>query len=121
MEGIDKNIMTNNFDFAVVGGGLFGSAATRHLATQGKNVVLFAPEVPTDVTAHDGVFASHYDEARITRILDVDELWSDLARSSISSYKQIENDSGINFHYSTRYLFLCHEEIDSINASARVG
>ena len=49
--------MTNNFDFAVVGGGLFGSAATRHLATQGKNVVLFAPEEPTDVTSHDGVFA----------------------------------------------------------------
>ena len=72
--------MTNNFDFAVVGGGLFGSAATRHLATQGKNVVLFAPEEPTDVTSHDGVFASHYDEARITRILDVDELWSRFLR-----------------------------------------
>lgn len=116
-----KNNSNNNFDFAVVGGGLFGSAAARHLATQGKNVVLFAPEEPTEVSSHDGVFASHYDEARITRILDVDELWSDLARSSISSYKQIEHDSGINFHYSARYLFLCHEEIDSINASARVG
>lgn len=116
-----KNNSTNNFDFAVVGGGLFGSAAARHLATQGKNVVLFAPEEPTEVSSHDGVFASHYDEARITRILDVDELWSDLARSSISSYKQIEHDSGINFHYPARYLFLCHEEIDSINDSARVG
>jgi sarcosine oxidase len=115
------NNSNNTFDFAVVGGGLFGSAAARHLATQGKNVVLFAPEEPADVTSHDGVFASHYDEARITRILDVDELWSDLARSSISRYKQIENDSGINFHYPARYLFLCHEEIDSINANARVA
>ena len=70
------------FEFAVIGGGLFGSAAARHLVSDGHDVVLLAPPEPADRSEHDGVFASHYDEARITRVLDSDPLWSDLARAS---------------------------------------
>jgi len=55
---------------AVIGRGLIGSAAARHLAKAGHAVTLIGPDEPADRKAHRGVFASHYDEGRITRALD---------------------------------------------------
>ncbi|MDA0350773.1 MAG: FAD-dependent oxidoreductase [Chloroflexi bacterium] len=92
------------FEFAVIGGGLFGSAATRHLASDGHDVVLLAPPEPEDRATHRGPFASHYDEGRITRVYDADPLWSRLARASIDRYAEIEADSGITFHTPNGYL-----------------
>ena len=111
------NHSEHNFDYAIVGGGLFGAAAARHLGYQGHDVLVFAPEEPQERTTHEGVFASHYDEARITRMLDADEIWSELAQASINRYQQIEIDSGINFHHIAQYLFLTHTEDDSFNSS----
>ena len=110
-----------NFDYAVVGGGLFGAAAARHLSYQGHNVLVFAPEEPQARVSHEGVFASHYDEARITRMLDADKIWSDLAQTSIKRYQQIEFDSGIKFHHNVQYLFLAHNEDDSLNLNINVA
>ena len=44
-------------------------------------------------------FASHYDQGRITRVLDPSPLWGHLARESIKQYPVIENASGIQFHH----------------------
>ena len=98
--------MTTNhiYEFAVIGGGLFGSAAARHLATAGHDVVLLAPPEPEDRATHQGPFGSHYDEARITRVLDADPLWSQLAHVSIDRYAAIEAESGISFHRAAGYL-----------------
>lgn len=92
------------YEFAVIGGGLFGSAAARHLVSAGHDVVLLAPPEPDDRESHEGVFASHYDEARITRVLDSDPLWSALARASIERYAEIESESQIQFHHPRGYL-----------------
>ena len=89
--------MSETFDFAVIGRGLMGSAAARHLAKAGHRVVLIGPEEPADKMSHQGVFASHYDEGRITRVLDVDPVWSRLAASAISRYGEIEAEGGIPF------------------------
>ena len=92
------------FEFAVIGGGLFGAAAARHLARGGHDVVLLAPPEPAEPSSHRGPFASHYDEARITRVLDADPLWSALAQASIGRYAEIEAAAGIRFHHPNAYL-----------------
>ncbi len=82
---------------AVIGRGMIGSAAARHLAVQGHDVVLIGPDEPLDKPSHQGVFASHYDEGRITRALDADGFWSDVSRASIARYAEIETASGVRF------------------------
>lgn len=86
------------YDVAVVGNGMFGSAATRHLSVRGLKVVAIGPAEPTNWQTHSGVFASHYDQARITRIIDGDPVWAQLAARSIAIYPEIEAKSGITFH-----------------------
>ena len=83
---------------AVIGRGLWGAAAARHLAEAGDLVTLIGPDEPdVPFERHDGVFASHYDEGRITRVLDADAVWSQLAEASIDRYRDIERRSGIDF------------------------
>ena len=83
---------------AVVGAGLIGAAAARHLSKAGHDVTLIGPDEPAGKRAHRGVFASHYDEGRITRRLDPAEFWSRVSRDSIDRYAEIEAESGIAFH-----------------------
>ena len=86
------------YDVAVVGNGMFGAAATRHLTAQGLKVVAIGPAEPLDWQRHNGVFASHYDQARITRVIDADPVWAQLAARSIAVYPEIQEKSGITFH-----------------------
>ncbi|HEY9569155.1 MAG TPA: hypothetical protein VIR38_13770, partial [Thalassobaculum sp.] len=60
----------------VIGRGLIGSAAGRHLADLTDGVALLGPDEPADRAAHAGVFASHYDEGRMTRVVDPDPAWA---------------------------------------------
>lgn len=89
---------------AVIGRGLIGSAAARHLSAAGHDVTLVGPEEPADFAAHDGVFASHYDEGRITRGLDPDPFWSQVSRASIARYRDIEAQSGVGFYHEVGVL-----------------
>ncbi|KAB7615323.1 FAD-binding oxidoreductase [Amylibacter sp. SFDW26] len=82
---------------AVIGRGLIGSAAARHLALAGHQITLIGPAEPVDKANHDGVFASHYDEGRITRALDPTLFWSDATVASIARYADIEMESGMPF------------------------
>ncbi|WEZ83080.1 FAD-dependent oxidoreductase [Rhizobium sp. 32-5/1] len=90
--------MAETFDFVVVGKGMMGAAAARYLALSGARVALVGPDEPADRTTHDGVFASHYDNGRITRTIDINRDWALLARRSIDRYAQIEATSGITFY-----------------------
>lgn len=83
---------------AVIGRGLMGSAAARHLAAAGVSTILIGPDEPAgDWTAHDGVFASHYDEGRITRRLAHNLLWSRLSTAAIARYAEIEAAADLAF------------------------
>ncbi len=86
---------------AVVGRGLIGNAAARHLAKQGQDVILIGPSEPVDWQSHQGVFASHYDEGRITRSLDPSPFWSRASRESIARYAEIEAESGVRLFHET--------------------
>ncbi|HEY0519914.1 MAG TPA: FAD-dependent oxidoreductase, partial [Ilumatobacteraceae bacterium] len=90
--------MATRYDIAVVGLGLVGGAALRHLSADGQRCVGIGPVEPLDWRTHDGVFASHYDSGRITRRLDKRREWALLARRAIEAYPEIEAKSGISFH-----------------------
>ncbi|HVE19432.1 MAG TPA: FAD-dependent oxidoreductase [Ilumatobacteraceae bacterium] len=91
--------MATSFDTAVVGLGLVGAAALRHLSATGQHCVGVGPTEPLDWSSHRGVFASHYDSGRITRRLDKRREWAVLAARAIDAYPDIEARSAIPFHH----------------------
>ena len=94
------------YDIAVIGKGLMGSAALRHLTLSFPElrVCIIGPDEPADRKAHPGVFASHYDQGRITRVLDPSPMWAALARESIGRYPAIEEAGGVRFHHAVGCL-----------------
>lgn len=86
------------FRHIVIGNGMMGAAAARHLSRWTDGVALIGPDEPKDPKHHDGVFASHYDEARITRTIDPDADWARLANRSIARYGEIATESGVDFY-----------------------
>lgn len=87
-----------SFDYAVVGKGLIGSAAASALSETEGSVAVVGPDEPRQPRQHRGVFASHYDQGRITRLIGRDVLYSRLAELAIDRYAEIEAGSGIRFH-----------------------
>ena len=75
--------MPEVYDVAVVGRGLIGSAAARHLAESGMQVVVIGPDEPADRRLSLGPFCSHPDEGRITRVAGRTPIWSQMAARSI--------------------------------------
>ena len=94
------------FDVAIVGAGLFGSAAARHLSQVNDSVALIGPAEPARPRAHQGVFGSHYDVSRLTRIVDPDPIWATLAKRSIARYREIEERSAIGFYREIGYMMV---------------
>ena len=90
----------------VIGRGLIGSAAARHLAETTDGVLCIGPDEPQDIANHTGVFASHYDEGRLTRIFDPAHEWSITAKRSIERYRDLQDRSGIGFFTPTGFLGL---------------
>ncbi|WP_165218693.1 NAD(P)/FAD-dependent oxidoreductase [Affinirhizobium pseudoryzae] len=101
--------MAADFRFIVIGCGMMGAAAARHLSKDVDGVALIGPGEPADPKTHQGVFASHYDEARITRTIDPDPVWALLANRSIARYGEIEQESGISFYHKTGCLMVAPE------------
>ena len=97
------------FDFIVIGKGLMGSAALRYLSEVTSNVAVIGPDEPTDYATHQGVFASHYDEGRLTGRLGKDLTWARLTARAIDQYRSIEERSGIPFYTPCGHLTVVQE------------
>lgn len=107
---------------AVVGRGLMGSAAARHLTRAGQDVTLIGPSEPVNKRTHRGVFGSHYDEGRITRKNAHDPFWVEVSKASIARYAEIERTSGIRFFAETGALMAGGADwMARIDAAARAG
>lgn len=105
----------------VVGRGLIGSAATKYLAENGDGIACVGPDEPQDRAAHTGVFASHYDEGRMTRAVDPTSEWTITAKNSIDRYADIEQRSGIGFFTPSGYLGIGTPGSDYNENCARSG
>lgn len=86
-----------DFDIAVIGAGLIGSAAAFALAEHGQHCALIGPEEPLTRAIHTGPYGSHHDAGRITRALSADPYWAKAAQASIARYREIEQRSGHRF------------------------
>jgi sarcosine oxidase len=113
-------VTATDFDHIVIGRGLMGAAATRHLAASGERVAVVGPGEPTDRSTHSGVFGSHYDEGRITRILDPDPIWALVAQRSLARYREIEERSGVRFYHEVGHLMVSPQPRAPEDHSARV-
>lgn len=116
--------MTTTFDIAVIGNGMIGAAASRYLSASGLRVAAIGPREPENWQTHSGVFASHYDQGRITRITDPDLVWGMLGKRSLAVYAEIEERSGVRFHYPVGQLRVSPDPTvpnDSLNKADAVG
>lgn len=113
--------MAAGFDVVVVGRGMVGSAAARHLAEAGLAVALVGPGEPVDRAIHDGPFASHHDEARVTRISAGEDVWARMAAESMARYRDIADRSGIEFHVPCGLLTVPDDPETWLRCSRRHG
>ncbi|MFF0950512.1 NAD(P)/FAD-dependent oxidoreductase [Rhizobium leguminosarum] len=97
--------MAIDFRFIIIGRGMMGAAAARHLSSMADGIALIGPREPEERKAHHGVFASHYDEARITRTFDGNLAWGTFAARALDRYREIEAKSGISFYSEVGCLF----------------
>jgi glycine/D-amino acid oxidase-like deaminating enzyme len=100
------------FSYLVIGKGLMGAAAVRYLSRWGETAVI-GPDEPTNWQTYTGVFASHYDQGRITRRLSKDVIWSELAQVAIAQYPALETAGGIRFHQPTGGLYVAPDPNDA--------
>lgn len=82
--------MTPEFEHLVVGKGMIGAAALRHLAAASERVGAIGPDEPLDAATHRGVFSSHYDQGRIVSQLSRDETWGRLVARTLPELGDLE-------------------------------
>ena len=107
-------------DVAIVGRGMLGSSAARHLTNLGASVALIGPGEPADHSTHDGVFGSHHDSGRITRILDRNPYYAQISAASIARYRDLESRTGITFFYDAGQITVSGmiQYLDELSACA---
>ncbi|MEO8412725.1 MAG: FAD-binding oxidoreductase [Ginsengibacter sp.] len=93
------------FDYIVIGKGLIGSAAARYISQSQKNVAIIGPDENPDVNEAI-VFSSHYDQARVQRIIGTDPIWTLLNLQSSGQYSFLEQQGGVAFHYGVGCLYV---------------
>ena len=102
---------------AVVGRGMIGSSIFKYLSKTVAGggykcefeIYCIGPdEHPIDDKVD--VYAAWYDEGRITRCSDPDPTWATLAKKSIDTYRQIEEESNIKFYQEVGHLVVGSSE-----------
>jgi sarcosine oxidase len=93
------------YDVLVVGRGLLGSAAARHLALENLKVALVGPTEEQNLKSGK-VFASHYDDTRVHRIIAHNELWTRLNLDSAKSWISLQESTGASFYEPNGCLYI---------------
>ncbi len=93
-----------HFRTIVIGRGLIGTATAKYLSLD-HPTALIGPTEPTDLQSAS-VFASHYDEARVQRLVGKDDVWTQLNVDAAARYPEIERQSGIQFHTPVGCLYV---------------
>ena len=108
------------FDIAVIGRGMMGTSAAKYLAKSGASVIVIGPGEPKNKSLHKGVFGSHYDSGRITRILDKNPYYAKISKVSVKRFREIETISGINFYKNVGLITVSgiHSYLDQLKDCA---
>jgi sarcosine oxidase len=94
-----------DFDIIVIGKGLVGSASAKHLSASNKRIAVIGADEPKE-NESSLVYGSHYDQARVQRIIGIDEVWTRLNFDSLLQYESIQKKSGIAFHEGVGCLYV---------------
>ncbi|TAH21405.1 MAG: FAD-binding oxidoreductase [Cytophagales bacterium] len=97
--------MKSDFETIVIGKGLVGSSAAKYLCQNGEKVAVIGADEPAQNTSAL-VYASHYDQARVQRIIGKDETWTKLNADSVQAYEKIQRESKIDFHKGVGCLYI---------------
>ncbi|MEY3904356.1 MAG: hypothetical protein RIT08_272, partial [Actinomycetota bacterium] len=112
--------VTSSFDALVVGRGLLASAGARHLAIENSNVALIGP-TEEQCRQSKKVFASHFDNTRVQRILAKDELWTRLNLDSVRSWKSLQDQSGIDFYQQNGCIYVNNYEDEYLKSASKIA
>lgn len=99
------------YESIIVGRGLIGSAAAKYISRSQKNVALIGPDEATALE-QGIVFASHYDRARIQRIVGKDSIETLLNVQSAQQHSALEKESGIHYHVGDGCLLVTPDDND---------
>jgi sarcosine oxidase len=97
------------YESIVVGRGLIGSAAAKYISRSQKNVALIGPDEATALE-QGIVFASHYDRARIQRVVGKDSIETLLNLQSAEQHSALEKESGVNYHAGDGCLLVAPDD-----------
>ncbi len=103
-----------SYDVVVVGAGMLGASAARHLADGGCAVALVGEGEPADHRVHDGVFASHHDIGRVSRTIDPDPVRAWLSHRAVAQFTDLAARTGIRAVYGVGHLWV--EAADGLEA-----
>lgn len=105
------------FDVVVIGGGIIGAAAARHLSEAGASIAVIAPPEPAGDNAL-GPFGAHYDVARLTWVHHIDPDETELARRSIAAIDEIEAFSDRPIFSRSGHLLVIEAGLDPERVAA---
>lgn len=94
----------DSVDVVVIGAGMLGSSAAKYLAEMGADTVLVGQPEPVEKATHSGVFASHYDTARIVRVIDRSPFYAKISHRSIMRFVELEKRTGVEFYFPVGHL-----------------
>ena len=100
------------FDAVVIGGGMLGASAARHLSEMGYAIAVVAPPEPLALENHQGPFGAHYDVSRSSRTLYIDPVEYELSKRAHAANSSIEQFSKEEVFFGQGHLFVAKKEDD---------
>jgi sarcosine oxidase len=94
-----------DFENIVIGAGLIGSAAAKYLAESNSSTLLIGPEEPLNY-AQTEVFASHYDNSRVQRLVGINDAWTRLNIESQQAWLKLEEQTGRKIFTNSGTLYV---------------
>jgi len=94
-----------DFENIVIGAGLIGSAAAKYLAESNSDTLLVGPEEPLNYSESE-IFASHYDNSRVQRLVGTNDAWTRLNIESQQEWLRLEQQTGRKLFSNSGTLYI---------------